>query len=102
MGTKFGEVVCDEHGIGGDREHCGDNDAHLGRINVFYREASGGMSVPRAVFFDLEPGVIGAAALSRRSAVSELFCPGNFVNQNAGAGNNWAEAHYTKAGHEFR
>ena len=23
------------------------------------------------------------------------------VNKNAGAGNNWAEAHYTKAGHEF-
>jgi hypothetical protein len=24
------------------------------------------------------------------------------VNQNAGAGNNWAKAHYTKAVHEFR
>jgi hypothetical protein len=23
------------------------------------------------------------------------------VNQNAGAGNNWAKAHYTKAGHDF-
>jgi hypothetical protein len=23
------------------------------------------------------------------------------VNQNVGVGNNWAKAHYTKAGHEF-
>jgi hypothetical protein len=33
------------HGIGGDGEYCGDNDAQLGRINVFYHEASGGKYV---------------------------------------------------------
>jgi tubulin beta len=70
MGTKFWEVVCDEHGIGGSGESCGDNDAHLDRINVFYHEALGGKYVPRAVFFELEPGVIGAVTLSRRSANS--------------------------------
>jgi hypothetical protein len=37
---------------------------------VFYHEASGGNYVPRAVLMDLEPGVIGAVALSRRSANS--------------------------------
>jgi tubulin beta len=42
MGTKFWGVVCDEHGIGGSGEHCGENDAHLGRINVFYHNALGG------------------------------------------------------------
>ena len=36
------EVVCDEHGIGGDGLYAGDNDAQLDRINVFYHEASGG------------------------------------------------------------
>jgi hypothetical protein len=36
--------MCDEHGIGGSREYCGDNDAHLDRINVFYHEAFGGKS----------------------------------------------------------
>jgi hypothetical protein len=70
MGTKFLEVVCCENGISGSGEYCGDNDAHLDRINVFYHEVSGGNFVPRAVLFDLEPGVIGAAALSRRSASS--------------------------------
>jgi tubulin beta len=46
--------------IGGDGEYCGDTDAQLGRINVLYHEASGGKYVPRAEFFDLEPGVIDA------------------------------------------
>jgi tubulin beta len=61
-------VLCDEHGVGGSGEYCGDNDAHLGRINVLYHETSGGKYVPRAVLFDLVPGLIGAVALSRRSA----------------------------------
>ena len=29
------------HGMGGDGEYCGDNDAQLDRINNFYYEASG-------------------------------------------------------------
>jgi tubulin beta len=69
MGTKLLEVVCNENGIGGGGEYCGDNDAPLSRINVLYHEASGGKHVPRAVLFDLEPGVIGAVTLSRRSAI---------------------------------
>jgi tubulin beta len=43
-------VVCGEHGIGGDGEYCGGNDAQLGRFNVFYHEASGGKYLPRTVF----------------------------------------------------
>ena len=57
-------MLCDEHGIGGDGEYCGDNDAQLYRINVFYHETSGGKYVPRAVYFDLEPGVIEALRAS--------------------------------------
>jgi hypothetical protein len=45
--------------------------------------------VPRAVLFDLEPGVIGAV---RASPLGEFLCLGNFVNQNAGAGSNEAKA----------
>ena len=48
MGTKFWEVVCDEHGIGGSGEYCGGNDAHLDRINVFLAlHTSGPRDVPR-------------------------------------------------------
>ena len=60
MGIKLWEVVCDEHGIGGSGEYCGDNDAHLDRSSVLYHEAFGGKYVPCAMLFDLEPGVIGA------------------------------------------
>jgi tubulin beta len=70
MDTKFREVVCDENGIGGGGEYSGENNVHLDRITVFYHEAFGGMYVPCAVLFGLEPGVIGAVTLSRRSASS--------------------------------
>jgi tubulin beta len=39
IGTKFWELVCEEIGIGGDGEYYDNNDAQLGRINVFYHEA---------------------------------------------------------------
>jgi hypothetical protein len=42
--TKFWDVMCDVHGIGGSGEFLGENDAHLSRINVFYHEALGGKS----------------------------------------------------------
>jgi tubulin beta len=64
MGTKFQEILCDEHGICGDGEYFGGNDAQLDRINVLYHEAPGGMYVPRAEFIDFEPGVIDAARAS--------------------------------------
>ena len=67
MSTKFWEVVCDEHGIGGSGEYCGGNNALLDLINVFYHEALGVKYVPRAVLSDLEPGAIGAVTLSRLS-----------------------------------
>jgi hypothetical protein len=70
MGNKFLKVVCDEHGIGGSGEYCDGNDAHLDGISVFYHEAFGDKYVPCAMLFDLEPGVIGAVTLSRRSASS--------------------------------
>ena len=73
MGKKIWEVVCDEHGIGGSGEYCGDSDSHLGRINVFYHETLSGKYVPCAVLFDLEPGVIGAETLSRSSANSSAL-----------------------------
>jgi hypothetical protein len=62
----------DKDGIGGGGECCGDSDAQLGRINVFYPEASGGKYMPYAVLFDLEPGVIEAV---RASPPGEFFRP---------------------------
>ena len=58
------------HGIGGGGEYCGDNDAQLGRINVFYHEAPGDKHVPRTVLF--EPGMIYAM---RATPLGEQFRP---------------------------
>jgi tubulin beta len=74
-------VLWGEYGIDGDGEYCGDNDAQLDRINVLYHKASSGKYVPRAVFFDLEPGVIDAV---RASPLGKLFRPGNLVNHTRG------------------
>ena len=68
MGTKLREVLCDKNCIGGSGEYCGNNDAHLDRINVFYHETSGRKYMHRAVLIDLEPDVNGAVIFSRRSA----------------------------------
>jgi tubulin beta len=39
MGTNFWEVVCDQHGIGGDGEYYGGNDAQLPHQRALYHEA---------------------------------------------------------------
>jgi tubulin beta len=68
----FSREIAHMHDIGGDGEYSGDNDAQLGRINVFCHEASGGKYVPRTALF--EPGMIGAECAS---PLGELFRPGN-------------------------
>jgi tubulin beta len=62
----------------------------VSRVNVLYHEAPGGKYLPRAVLFDLEPRVIGTLGTL---LLGELLRPENLVNQNAGAGNNWAKGH---------
>jgi hypothetical protein len=79
--------LCDEHGIDDSGEYFGDNDAHLDIINVFYHEASGGKYVPRAVLFDLEPGVVKRCA---RVVARLLFPSGEPRRQN------WAKDHNKK------
>jgi tubulin beta len=98
MGTEFRDLLCDEHGIDGDGKHCGNDNAQLCRINVLYHETLDCNSVPCAVPFDLEPGVIGVL---RALSLGFCFSPGNLVNQHASARNNWAEARDTKAAHEL-
>jgi tubulin beta len=87
-------MLCDKHGIGGDSDDFGDNHAQLGRINVFYHEASGGKYVPRAVFF--EPGVIGAVYVS---PLAELFHQENLVNHTRRQ--NWAKGHFRRVENQF-
>lgn len=95
IGSKFWEVICDEHGVDPTGRYRGDanSDLQLERINVYYNEASGGRYVPRAVLMDLEPGTMDSI---RSGPFGQIFRPDNFVFGQSGAGNNWAKGHYTE------
>ncbi|KAI8528615.1 hypothetical protein RHMOL_Rhmol12G0161500 [Rhododendron molle] len=93
IGSKFWEVVCEEHGIDPTGRYTGDSDVQLERVNVYYNEAGSGRFVPRAVLMDLEPGTMDSV---RASPYGQIFRPDNFVFGQSGAGNNWAKGHYTE------
>ncbi|XP_063392050.1 tubulin beta-1 chain-like [Cydia fagiglandana] len=93
IGSKFWEIISDEHGVGPDGVYHGENPMQLERIDVYYNEASGGKYVPRAVLVDLEPGTMDSV---RAGPYGQLFRPDNFVFGQSGAGNNWAKGHYTE------
>ena len=94
IGSKFWEVISDEHGVDPTgtyqgRVLCshefmnpkfvrlsGDSDLQLERINVYYNEATGGRYVPRAILMDLEPGTMDSM---RAGPYGQIFRPDNFV-----------------------
>ncbi|KAK2889548.1 hypothetical protein Q8A67_014923 [Cirrhinus molitorella] len=88
IGSKFWEVISDEHGINRAGAYEGDMDLQLERVNVYFNEAHGGKYVPRALLVDLEPGTMDSV---RGSHIGQLFRPDNFIHGNSGAGNNWAK-----------
>ncbi|KAG5510850.1 hypothetical protein JKF63_07931 [Porcisia hertigi] len=93
IGSKFWEVISDEHGVDPTGTYQGDSDLQLERINVYFDEATGGRYVPRAVLMDLEPGTMDSV---RAGPYGQLFRPDNFIFGQSGAGNNWAKGHYTE------
>ncbi|XP_017015284.2 tubulin beta-1 chain isoform X2 [Drosophila takahashii] len=93
IGSKFWEIISDEHGIDPNGYYHGESALQHERIDVYYNEASSGKYVPRAVLIDLEPGTMDSV---RQSPMGQLFRPDNFVYGQSGAGNNWAKGHYTE------
>lgn len=103
IGTKFWEVISDEHGVDPSGAHNLSLDSspngkaiaaqQLERINVYFKEAALNKYVPRAVLVDLEPGTMDAV---KAGPVGQLFRPDNFIFGQSGAGNNWAKGHYTE------
>uniref|UniRef100_H2LEF2 Tubulin/FtsZ GTPase domain-containing protein n=1 Tax=Oryzias latipes TaxID=8090 RepID=H2LEF2_ORYLA len=84
IGTKFWEVISDEHGIDAAGNYVGDSALQLDRISVYYNQASSHKYVPRSVLVDLEPGTMESV---RSGAFGQLFRPDNFI---FGMFNNWA------------
>jgi tubulin beta len=75
IGSKFWEVISEEHGITVDGTYAGDSDLQLERISVYYNEAADKKYVPRSVLVDLEPGALD----NIRHNYGNLFRPDNFV-----------------------
>ncbi|XP_035615769.1 tubulin beta-6 chain-like [Oncorhynchus keta] len=93
IGSKFWEVISEEHGISATGMYEGGDPLQLERLNVYFNEANGGKYVPRGLLLDLEPGTMDSV---RGSRIGALFRPDNFIHGNSGAGNNWAKGHYTE------
>lgn len=66
MGNACWELYCLEHGIQPDGQVQVDDS--IGQLddsfNTFFSETSGGNHVPRAIFVDLEPSVVGKKDVS--------------------------------------
>jgi tubulin beta len=98
IGSKFWEVISDEHGISAHGTFEGRAPAtQLERISVYYnevrRDSHDVRYVPRSILMDLEPGVLDSV---RSGPYGKLFRPSSFVFAQSGAGNNWAKGHYTE------
>ncbi len=61
MGNACWELYCLEHGIQPDGEMPDDSSFGVAddSFNTFFAETNAGKHVPRAIFVDLEPSVIG-------------------------------------------
>ena len=59
MGNACWELYCLEHGIQPDGQMPSDKAAGDDSFSTFFAETGAGKHVPRAVFVDLEPSVIG-------------------------------------------
>jgi tubulin beta len=92
LAPNFWEIVSKRYGLDADGVYQGDNGRQIERINVFFSKNNRGFT-PRAVFVDLEPGVLDSI---RSGPYGYFFHPNSFVNTQCGAGNNWAKGHYTE------
>ncbi|RUS73182.1 hypothetical protein EGW08_019056 [Elysia chlorotica] len=92
IGTKFWEVICDEHGVDPIGTFHGSSDLQLERINVYFDESTAGRFVPRALLVDTEPGPLDQV---KGGPYGHVFSPENFVSGRIGCSNNWAKGHFT-------
>merc|ERR1712012_830292 len=94
IGNACWELYCLEHGIQPDGQMPSDKavGANDDSFNTFFSETGSGKHVPRAVFVDLEPTVIGEV---RTGIYRQLFHPEQLVTGKEDAANNYARGHYT-------
>lgn len=93
IGSKFWNLISEEHGIDKNGKYIGENSNQLERLDVYYNDTGNEKYVPRSLMIDLEPGTMDSV---KSGEYGQLFRPDNFVFGQNGAGNNWAKGHYTE------
>ncbi|KAI0178114.1 beta-tubulin [Pestalotiopsis sp. NC0098] len=91
IGSAFWETIAKEHGITEDGTYGGTESAEDQNVGVYFHEPYYGIRTPRAIFVDLEPGMIEEV---RSGGYGKSFRPDNFISGEYGAGGNWAKGHY--------
>ena len=76
MGNACWELYCLEHGIHPDGQMPSDDSVGIAddSFNTFFSETSSGKHVPRAIFVDLEPTVVGKQVKDKeRKSIENLI-----------------------------
>lgn len=89
IGSKFWEVISDEHRINRDGIRTRSRTSDLERINVYFKETEDQKYVPRAVLVDTDPSTLDSIRLT---AIGKCFKQDNFLCGSESAANNWATA----------
>ena len=82
MGNACWELYCLEHGIHPDGQMPSDDSVGVAddSFNTFFSETSSGKHVPRAIFVDLEPTVVGKYMPNRNDINNSIIL--NFCGYN--------------------
>lgn len=90
IGERFWENIYHEHDVNRSgaiaQQEASSNQDHRERINVYMQESSTNKYSPRAIFIDLEAGVIDTI----QSRFGSLFTGENVITSTSGGNNNWA------------
>uniref|UniRef100_A0A0N4ZX25 Tubulin alpha chain n=1 Tax=Parastrongyloides trichosuri TaxID=131310 RepID=A0A0N4ZX25_PARTI len=93
IGNSCWELYCIEHGIQPDGTKMeGSSTPTDDNFKTFFSETGSGKFVPRAIFVDLEPTVIGEI---RNGDYKKLFHPEQMITGKEDAANNYARGNYT-------
>eukprot|EP00755_Sulcionema_specki_P033507 Sspe_Gene.100893::Locus_75539_Transcript_2_2_Confidence_0.667_Length_1640::g.100893::m.100893/K07375/TUBB; tubulin beta len=85
LGTKFWEVVCDEHSITTEGAYAGVHDYQKDSLAVYFNEVMG-RYVPRAVLVDTDPDT---STVIHESPYGGIFRPNNLIFGAEGASRNF-------------
>jgi len=93
IGSKYWEVVSQEHGLAEDGTYQGNDPGQLEKINVCYHEGNGKF-VPRAVLLDMEETVLNFVSTK---PYGSLFPSTNIIAGTEGAANQFMIGYYSPA-----